>query len=323
MSQSQQSEEDSRSVSVSSHAGKLKLRNFPTRNTEPTTSDSCSTSSNNNHNSLDDYDVKVDSCSSADAPTIRSRNSNGSRPPINPNRKIGSAVARSRSGISALSRVNRKSLQQSRVTKKKKKLDSKAIVASKNRETVKDKTPQQDTNHTEQPIDHKPDDSLVQESAYRIKLGQDMMLIADALHLDNNTRTLLASFDAKTVEDFFMMGDVDFQELLARARNTNRGLPPLQVRKVRILREWVTDLIESTHPDASGLPWASSTTTPERKNKNVEEDSLLPRDWKRRFFKDLPSLKKKLRRKGDSISEIFPWLSFFLGFRDSFCGSRY
>jgi hypothetical protein len=42
---------------------------------------------------------------------------------------------------------------------------------------------------------------------------------------------LLASFDAKTVEDFFMMGDVDFNRLLAKARTANRSLPPLQIRK--------------------------------------------------------------------------------------------
>jgi hypothetical protein len=317
MSHSQQSEEDSRSASVTNHTAKLKLRNFTSRTAEPTTSDSCSISSNNNN--LDDDDIKVDSCSSADAPTVRSRNSNGSRPPINPTRKIGTAVARSRSGISALSRASRKSLQQSRRMKKKKKSED---IPSENNNSVKDETQHQDNNHALQPKNHKPGDSPTEESVYRIKLGQDMMLMADAIHLDNNTRTLLASFDAKTVEDFFMMGDVDFQHLLARARNNNRGLPPLQVRKVRILREWVTDLIESTHPDATGLPWAC-TSTHERNNKYVEEDSLLPKDWKRRFFKDLPSLKKKLRRKGDSLSEIYPWFSFFFGLRDAVCGSRY
>lgn len=120
-----------------------------------------------------------------------------------------------------------------------------------------------------------------------------------------------------------MMGETDFQHLLAKARNSNRGLPPLQIRKVRVLREWITELIEKTHPDVSGvLPWITSLSKEKDKN-DTRDDTLLPKDWKHRFQQDLPKLKKKLRRKGDSFAELFPWLSFFFGFRDSFCGSRY
>lgn len=152
-----------------------------------------------------------------------------------------------------------------------------------------------------------------------------MLLLADAIHLDNNTKMMLASYDAKTVEDFFMMGDADFHHLLARARNDKRGLPPLQIRKVRILREWITELVESTHPDLPYLPclMTSKMSSTGRSKTALEEVSLLPSDWKRRFYKDLPTLKKKLRRKGNSFSEVFPWLSYLINFRESLCGSRF
>jgi hypothetical protein len=312
LSHSLPSDEDARSVSIVDHRGKLKLQNFSSGTTEPTTSDSASESEQ----------IKIKSFSSAEAPTIRSRNNSGTRPPINPTSKIGSAATRSRSGMSALSRSSRKSLQKSRSNKKKSKKPSKKAVAEFVQEPVEADlpldAPESLPKDEPEPEEVKP----VAESVYRVKLEKDMTLLADAIHLDNNTRTLLASYDAKTIEDFFMMGETDFQHLLAKARNSNRGLPPLQIRKVRILREWITDLINATHPDVSSfLPWETSAT--EKNSLNVTSDSLLPKDWKRRFQQDLPKLKKKLRRKGDSLAEVFPWLSWYLGLRDSFCGTRY
>ncbi|KAL3934202.1 MAG: hypothetical protein SGARI_003493, partial [Bacillariaceae sp.] len=85
--------------------------------------------------------------------------------------------------------------------------------------------------------------SVVEEAA-RVKLEKDMMVLADGIHLDNNTKNLLASFDARSVEDFFMMGESDFALLLKKANSQKRALPPLQIRKVRILREWLTQLVE-------------------------------------------------------------------------------
>jgi len=154
----------------------------------------------------------------------------------------------------------------------------------------------------------------------RIQLGSDMLVLADGMHLDSNTKTLLASYDARTVEDFFCMGEQDFKELIDRGRNTNRRLPPLQIRKVRILREWLTDLVEASNTDATGLPWFKPKDINDAK-KN-QSSSILPRDWKRRFKNDLPMLKKKLRQKGDSFLESIPILSYFFGWRDSLCGNK-
>jgi hypothetical protein len=142
-----------------------------------------------------------------------------------------------------------------------------------------------------------------------------MLVLADGMHLDRNTRMLLASYDAKTVEDFFMMGDMDFNQLLAKARTANRGLPPLQIRKVQILRSWLTKLVESHNSSDHGLPWGQDTSE--------HSDTLLPKDWKRRFKNDLPSLKKKLRSRGDSIFEMIPFLSYLISFCDSICGRGY
>jgi hypothetical protein len=238
--------------------------------------------------------------------------------------KIGTAVARSRSTISHSSK---RSLRNSNSKKSisgrsgrtlPRKSSNKSISGRSSRSLIKKSA---SSDHFIA-VKSAPTDkaAAVVEEAARVKLEKDMMVLADGIHLDNNTKNLLASFDAKTIEDFFMMGEADFNLLLAKARNSNRGLPPLQIRKVRILREWLTQLVESTHPELSGLPWLSPSSKNHRGN---TEEGLLPSDWKRRFRKDLPALKKKLRQSGDSWAEIFPWLSYLISFRDSLCGSRY
>ena len=145
------------------------------------------------------------------------------------------------------------------------------------------------------------------------------------------------------------MGEYDLNHLLAKARASNRGLPPLQIRKVKILREWIADIVDETDPDK--LPeWAkrrdryrhrrhASSSVAGRRNRSssslegsdiddpaaaagaVREHSLIPHDWAKRFQRDLPKLKKKLREKGDSISEVFPWMSYVINIRDAICGS--
>lgn len=145
----------------------------------------------------------------------------------------------------------------------------------------------------------------------RIQLDEDMMMLADGIHLDQNTKTLLAVYDAKTVEDFYLMGEYDLNHLLAKARASNRGLPPLQIRKVRILREWISEVIDDA--DVTKLPVWAKPTKP--------TSNLVPLDFRKRFQRDLPKLKKRLREKGDSIAEFFPWLSYLINVRDMMCGS--
>jgi hypothetical protein len=160
-----------------------------------------------------------------------------------------------------------------------------------------------------------------EEGDARIQLDSDMAVLADGLHLDNNTKTLLAAYDATTVENFFLMGENDFNHLLARARASNRSLPPLQVRKVQILRQWVANMIDET--DISKLPlWAQSDAlSAHRTGRDGKNQSLVPHDWQKRYNRDLPMLKKKVRERGDSLIEIFPVLSYFYTVRDTVRGT--
>lgn len=174
----------------------------------------------------------------------------------------------------------------------------------------------------------------------RVKLHADMKVLADGIHLDKNTRTLLAVYDARSIEDFFLMGEYDLNHMLAKARASNRGLPPLQIRKVKILRQWIADIVDDADPDK--LPeWAKKRRAHGRRaqggklsssrhdkvtddsdgDEAAKDQSLIPDDWEKRFNRDLPKLKKKLRAKGDSFTELFPWLSYVINARDMVCGS--
>jgi hypothetical protein len=148
--------------------------------------------------------------------------------------KISTAFARSRSGKSG------RSLRSQRSHKKKSSsTHSRASTRRKKRSSFKVELPITTTiSTTTAPSDktNNPNNTVVSavnesDLPQCIQLESDMLILADGMHLDRNTRMLLASFDAKTVEDFFMMGDVDFNRLLAKARTTNRSLPPLQIRK--------------------------------------------------------------------------------------------
>jgi hypothetical protein len=147
------------------------------------------------------------------------------------------------------------------------------------------------------------------------ELGSEMMILAEAMHLELNTQSMLASYDARTLEDFCFMADVDFNDLVAKARSMNRALPPLQIRKVQVLRDWVKGLID-TKDDDSNLPlWArKSPSNPRRKA------TMIPKDWKARFKQDIPKLKQALKAKGEKLT-THPWLNYLLSFRTMFaCG---
>lgn len=174
----------------------------------------------------------------------------------------------------------------------------------------------------------------------KYRLGKDMTLLANGINLDGNTRMLLAAFDAKTLDDFYLMADVDFTELVKKARATNHYLPPLQVRKVRMLRRWLKDLVDENmmnhdhdeydedeeddddddhrddafgdhqERDAGGLLPSHPKSRNKLKKKNKKRRSrrrrrLVPRDWLVQYKNDLPHLKQQLRHQGDSFFERF------------------
>ena len=163
--------------------------------------------------------------------------------------------------------------------------DDGAAAAALSSQSKKKKKPQHDQQHNERQL------SLGGWDAFNLKdssLKPDMLFVAEALHLDLNTKTMLAKFDARTLEDCYLMGDQDFEELIEEAKAMGMSLPPLQIRKVQVFREWLKQVIEDI--DESKLPsWARTHTIGK---------TCIPRDWQSRFKEDLPKLKKDIKQRG-------------------------
>jgi hypothetical protein len=139
-----------------------------------------------------------------------------------------------------------------------------------------------------------------------------MSILADGMNLDQKTRTMLAYYDARSTEDFALMADVDFYDLVAKARSMNRALPPLQIRKVEVLREWVKDLTYVERDPLDEIDEVSTLarmtkkrrlmrTGAEKVNRDCSPQSL-PRDWKIRFKRELPRLRVNLKARGESLT---------------------
>eukprot|EP00751_Fragilariopsis_kerguelensis_P009969 CAMPEP_0170785278 /NCGR_PEP_ID=MMETSP0733-20121128/16794_1 /TAXON_ID=186038 /ORGANISM="Fragilariopsis kerguelensis, Strain L26-C5" /LENGTH=230 /DNA_ID=CAMNT_0011130667 /DNA_START=470 /DNA_END=1159 /DNA_ORIENTATION=- len=77
------------------------------------------------------------------------------------------------------------------------------------------------------------------ETKARLTLNKDMTVLADGINLDHNSRLMLAAYDARTLDDFYLMADTDFRDLIKKARMTK-----LQIRKIRKLRRWLKEIIE-------------------------------------------------------------------------------
>eukprot|EP00934_Nitzschia_sp_Nitz4_P005411 Nitzschia sp. Nitz4//scaffold348_size17284//3656//4534//NITZ4_008841-RA/size17284-processed-gene-0.9-mRNA-1//-1//CDS//3329548685//5401//frame0 len=150
-----------------------------------------------------------------------------------------------------------------------------------------------------------------------ISLGYDMALVADALKLDMNSQVMLAYFDARSLEDFCLMTEADLHQLVATARDMRRALPPLQIRKIEVLRDWAKGLSEPK--DESHLPVWVKLTTPKRAK--CKKGELIPKDWKTQFRRDLPNLKVNLRRKGEHAAAFGQFGKFVPNFHSiSMCG---
>lgn len=153
------------------------------------------------------------------------------------------------------------------------------------------------------------------------KLSSDMNYLAEGMNLDVNTRTMLAYYDAKTLEDFSMMSEADLYDMVSRARLMNRALPPLQVRKVEVLREWVKDLLDPHDPDdddESNFPasWKKQKQT-RANSKKLQE--YVPNDWKLKFRKDLPKLKHSLKTRGENMTSN-RLINYIISLRTLLCG---
>jgi hypothetical protein len=129
-----------------------------------------------------------------------------------------------------------------------------------------------------------------------------MTVLADGMNLDQNARNLLAAYDSKTLEDFYLMTDSDYSSLVNRAKARKHPLPPLQIRKIQMLRRWMREVVDDNiyeHEETNNRSLRS-------RKRNVD---LVPKDWKAQYKNDLPHLKLQLREQGDSIFERIKNLS--------------
>ena len=168
-----------------------------------------------------------------------------------------------------------------------------------------------------------------EEFSARKKLGRDMTYFADGMNLDENARTMLAAYDAKTMEDFFLMSDVDFRDLIHKAQANNHELPALQVRKIKMLRRWLKEVVDdhmtvANDDDDDDGSYIISSSSREATDNDVrgggsgsynntnttKKRRLVPKDWKEQYKNNLPNLKMQLRQHGDSIYERAPTIGY-------------
>jgi len=81
-----------------------------------------------------------------------------------------------------------------------------------------------------------------------LALDEDMEFLCRSMRINENTQALLTYFDARTIEDFSMMTENDFEAMLEHSARTHRPFPPLQQRKVAIALKWFKGLIQKTNP---------------------------------------------------------------------------
>lgn len=162
------------------------------------------------------------------------------------------------------------------------------------------------------------------------RFHRDMRLICDVFRVSEQSRFALRSFDASTLDDFSLMTDEDYADMIVTQARIGKPIPPLQQRKLRILLSWVQSLASSE------IEKSSKAATPAKSNDNSTPtseggdgkvsprkqggtSSSIPTDWENKFYEDLPRLKEELRRMGGQRTSS-NWAYEFLSLRWIFCG---
>jgi len=161
-----------------------------------------------------------------------------------------------------------------------------------------------------------------------IAMDDDMEFLCQTMRINENTRALLTFFDARTIEDFSMMTELDLEAMVEHSARTHRPFPPLQQRKVAIVFKWLKALIQKTSQTAvadevkKGKHDEVKAQTEPDKLVDVGKDkqfSLLPPDWRQQFLSDLPMLKADLHAMGEN-STWSVWTTVLVSVRWLMCG---
>jgi hypothetical protein len=162
--------------------------------------------------------------------------------------------------------------------------------------------------------------SAPSEQDRELQLGRDMVILSEAFHLDRNTQSLLAQYDARTVEDFCLMTTEDLEKLVKTAAESNRPLPPLQVRKLQVLREWAQNLADQSMREAEMSVICQCAADIANDHVYEQSSNLIPKDWAKQFREDLPRLKQTLKERGGKTAAAMSWFSSYFSFPSMYCG---
>ncbi|KAL7468891.1 hypothetical protein ACHAXS_009138 [Conticribra weissflogii] len=172
------------------------------------------------------------------------------------------------------------------------------------------------------------------------KLHRSMKILCDVMRISEQTRYALRNFDAATLEDFSLMTDGDYSDMIMTQARLGSPIPPLQQRKLRVLLSWAQSLpnvdqstVKKT-PKSEGYELKQSTAlkgseaeagagggavvaTGYKISQRKENGPEIPADWESRFYDDLPLMRKELRRMGGNDTST--WMTNFLSWKWMFC----
>ena len=219
------------------------------------------------------------------------------------------------------------------------KTEMKSMVAAEkkvNKETKKEMKTYKSHHHNKDGATDEKDNNIEPP-----RLHRDMRLICDCFRISDQSRYALRSFDASTLEDFSLMTDDDFADMVVTHARIGKPIPPLQQRKIRVLLTWVQKLanVENlevgeeealvSRNNAEGFELKDSKSDNEvdgilkaRYKASLRKGggTFIPATWEETFYNDLPMLRKQLKRLGDNHSSTSNWANGFLSLRWMFCG---
>jgi hypothetical protein len=184
-------------------------------------------------------------------------------------------------------------------------------------------------------------------------MHRDMRLLCDEFRISDQSRLALRKYDATRLEDFCYMTDEDYANMMDMQERMGSPIPPLQQRKIRVLLLWARSITDGTKTttttavgeedaktvrDKTAATFTPNSTTaissltkpggleggstvpptpvPPYRTASAASGIIVPSDWEKRFYADLPSLKEELKKLGEE-PQLPSWLSslrIFCGF---------
>lgn len=139
-----------------------------------------------------------------------------------------------------------------------------------------------------------PSDEKQTQAIVPPRLHHDVKLICNEFGITEQSKYALRRYDATKLEDFCLMIDDDFDELVLTEARMGRPICPLQQRKLRVLLEWARSLATTGNLGKSGFEGTENNDGADNPG-----GKIIPANWESRFYSDLPSLRKNLQKLGE------------------------